>query len=56
MKLFDNVDSVSPQTIIKVTLVEDVVGPMFFAEPLLSWKDRSTQHPGINLAYHQLST
>ena len=54
-KLFYDVDGVSPQMIIIVTLIKDVVGPMLFAEPLLFWKDRSAQHPGIDLAYHQLS-
>ena len=55
-KLFDNADGISPQTIIKVTFVEDIVDPTFLAETLLSWKDRSIQHPGVNLTYHQPST
>ena len=56
MKLFDNADSISPQTIVEVTFVEDIVDPMLLAETLLSQKDHSVQHPGINLTYHQLST
>ena len=56
MELFDNVDSISPQTVIEVTLVEDIIDPTLLTETLLSWKDRSIQHPGINLTYHQLST
>ena len=55
-KFLDNVDGVSPKTIVVVAFIEDVVGPMFFIEPLLSRKNCSTQHPGIDLAYHQLST
>ena len=56
MKLLDNTDGVSPKTIIIVALIEDVVGPTFFTEPLFSWEDRSAQHPGVNLTYHQTST
>ena len=56
MKLFDNADGISPQAIVIMTFVEDVVGPTFFVELLLSWKDCSAQHPGINLMYHQLPT
>ena len=56
MELFDDTDSISPQTIIEVTLIEDIIDPTLFAETLLSWKDRAVQHPGINLTYHQLST
>ena len=55
-ELFDNTDGISPQTIIKVTFVEDVVNPTLLAETLLSRKDRPVQHPGINLTYHQPST
>ena len=55
-ELFDNVDGISPQTIVEVTFVEDIVDPTLLAETLLSWKDRSVQHPGINLTYHQPST
>ena len=55
-ELFDNADSVSPQTIIKVTLIEDVVDPALLTETLFSWKDRAVQHPGVNLPYHQTST
>ena len=55
-KLFYNVDGISPQTIVKVTFVEDIVDPTLLAETLLSWKDRSIQHPGLDLTYHQPST
>ena len=53
---FDDADGISPQTIIKVTFVEDVVNPTLLVEMLLPRKDRPVQHPGINLTYHQPST
>ena len=55
-KFFDNMDGISPQAVIKVTFSEDVVNPTLLTEMLLSRKDRSVQHPGINLTYHQPST
>ena len=56
MKFFDGADSISPQTVIEMTFIEDIIDPTLLAEMLLSWKDRSAQHPGINLTYHQPST
>ena len=56
MELFDNADGISPQMIVEVTFVEDIIDPTLLAETLLTWKDRSAQHPGINLTYHQPST
>ena len=55
-ELFDNADGISPQMIVEVTFIEDIVDPTLLAETLLSWKDRSIQYPGINLTYHQPST
>ena len=56
LELLNYVDGVTPQMIIVVAFVEDVIGPTCLVELLFSWKDWSTQHPGINLAYHQIST
>ena len=56
MELFNNVDGISPKMIVVVAFIEDAIGPTFFTEPLLSWKDHSAQHPGMDLMYHQLST
>ena len=56
MKFFNNADGISPQTVIEVTLIEDIIDPTLLAETLLSQKDCSAQYPGINLTYHQPST
>ena len=54
-KFFYDTDGISPQTIVEVAFVENVIDPTIFVETLLSWKDRPAQHPGINLPYYQTS-
>ena len=56
VKLFDNADGISPQTIVKMTFVEDIIDSTLLTETLLSRKDCSIQHPGIDLTYYQPST
>ena len=40
-QLFDHMDGVSPQTIVEVTLVEDIIGPTLLVGPLFPGKDSS---------------
>ena len=49
-QLFDNSNGVPPQAIIKVTLVQDVIGPTLLVEPLFSREDGPMQHASVKLA------
>ena len=50
LELPHNTDSVPPQAVVKVTLIEYIIGPTLLIEPLLPWEDHPMKHPGVNLA------
>ena len=49
LEFLHNMNGIPPEAVVKMTLVEDIIDPMFFAEPLLPWENCTVQHPGIDL-------
>ena len=44
-----NTDRVFLKTVVKITFIEDVLGPTFLIEPLFPWEYSPMHHPGIDL-------